>query len=972
MTPLPTRTRRRIALGLAAVLGAAGLNAVATSAAYAAPGCDVQYTTNDWPGGFTGRVIIKNPGDPISGWTLKWKFPTTTQKVVNGWQARWSQSGQDVTATNESYNGTIPTGGQVEIGFNGSWSGTNPKPTEFSVNGLTCGGTANPPPTVDITAPTSGQSFTAPADITVAATAADTAPGTVSKVEFYRNGLLVGEDTSAPYSFAQTSLPVGTYVLGAKATDNTGLSATDEVTVTVAAPAGPAVVTSPAAVSVPEGSFADVAVKLSQAPSSNVTVTATGSGDADVTATPTTFTFTTSNWNTAQNFRISAAEDSDSLNGVKTFTLAGTGVASTAVTATESDNEVSDYVRLFREQYQKIKTAGYFSPEGVPYHSIETLIVEAPDHGHETTSEAFSYWLWLEAYYGRIEGDWAPFNQAWTIMEKYIIPSSADQPTAGVAGDAQYASEYNWPDQYPSALNASVPVGKDPLRSELQSTYGTGDVYGMHWLIDVDNTYKFGRCGNGTTRPAYINTFQRGPQESVWETVPHPSCENFNFGATGSGYLPLFIKESGTSAKQWRYTNAPDADARAVEAAYWALTWATEQGKAADVAATVAKAAKMGDYLRYAMFDKYFKKVGNCTSPTSCPAGSGRDAAHYLMSWYYAWGGALDTSAAWSWRIGSSHNHFGYQNPMAAWALSNVAALKPRSSTAVADWTKSFQRQMEFYLWLQSAEGGIAGGATNSWEGAYGAPPSGTATFYGMAYDEKPVYHDPPSNEWFGFQAWSMHRIAELYFQTGDANAKKLLDKWVPWAISETTIGSNWSIPSTMAWSGQPTSYSGATGGPGANANLHVDVVATGRDVGVAASLARTLMFYAAKSGDASAKATAKGLLDALTSHADTKGVSTTETREDYKRFDDVFNSSTRQGLYVPSGYSGKMPNGDVIAPGKSFLDIRSFYKTDPEWAKVQAYLDGGPAPTFNYHRFWAQADIAMAYADYAKLFPNG
>src|ERR1700690_1314817 len=29
---------------------------------------------------------------------------------------------------------------------------------------------------------------------------------------------------------------------------------------------------------------------------------------------------------------------------------------------------------------------GYFSPEGIPYHAIETLIVEAPDYGHETTS----------------------------------------------------------------------------------------------------------------------------------------------------------------------------------------------------------------------------------------------------------------------------------------------------------------------------------------------------------------------------------------------------------------------------------------------------------------------------------------------------------------------------------------------------------------------------------------------------------
>jgi hypothetical protein len=66
------------------------------------------------------------------------------------------------------------------------------------------------------------------------------------------------------------------------------------------------------------------------------------------------------------------------------------------------------------------------------------------------------------------------------------------------------------------------------------------------------------------------------------------------------------------------------------------------------------------------------------------------------------------------------------------------------------------------------------------------------------------------------------------------------------------------------------------------------------------------------------------------------------------------------------------MPNGDVIAPGKSFLDIRSWYKNDPDFPKVQAYLNGGAAPTFNYHRFWAQVDVATGYADFARLFPNG
>ncbi len=131
-------------------------------------------------------------------------------------------------------------------------------------------------------------------------------------------------------------------------------------------------------------------------------------------------------------------------------------------------------------------------------------------------------------------------------------------------------------------------------------------------------------------------------------------------------------------------------------------------------------------------------------------------------------------------------------------------------------------------------------------------------------------------------------------------------------------------------------------------------------------------MWYAAKSGNAAAKNTAKGLIDALYANSDAQGVSTVETREDYRRFDDVYNASTGQGLYLPPGWTGDMPNGDLITAGKSFVDIRSFYKNDPAWPKVQAYLNGGAAPSFNYHRFWAQSDVAMAYADYGHLFPNG
>ncbi|MGV9767326.1 glycoside hydrolase family 48 protein [Micromonospora tulbaghiae] len=962
--------RRRTAMVAATALVIGGV-ALPAGAAQAAPACDVTYATNDWNNGFTANVTIKNLGDALNNWSLKFAFPNSSQRVVQGWSARWSQSGSEVTATNESWNGSLPTGASTSIGFNGSYSGSNPKPTAFTLNGVACNGAqTNQPPTVSLSVP-SGP-FEAPADVPLTATASD-ADGTISKVEFYRNGLLVNTDTTAPYGYDLLDLPAGSYTVQAKAYDNAGGTAVSEKSFTVTAASGPRLVASPSAVTVAEGGSATVRYTLSAAPTANVPVTLAVTGDSDITVSPSTLTLTSSNWSTGVTATVSAAEDSDTVGGTATITASATGYAPISVVATEADNDTpggdNAYIKKFLDQYGKIKNSGYFSPEGVPYHSIETLIVEAPDHGHETTSEAFSFWLWLEAQYGRVTQNWAPFNNAWTVMEKYIIPSHADQATAGSPGTPQYAAEHNLPSQYPSTLDANVPVGQDPLRSELQSTYGTGDIYGMHWLLDVDNTYGYGRCGDGTTRPAYINTFQRGTQESVWETVPQPSCDTFKHGGP-NGYLDLFVKESSAPAKQWKYTNAPDADARAVQAAYWALTWAKAQGKQADVAATVAKAAKMGDYLRYALFDKYFKKIGNCVGASTCPAASGRDSAHYLLSWYYAWGGAYDASQNWSWRIGSSHSHFGYQNPFAAWIMTNVAELKPKSPTAASDWQKSLDRQLEFYTWLQSAEGGIAGGATNSWDGSYAQPPAGTATFYGMFYDVDPVYNDPPSNQWFGMQAWSMQRIAELYLETGNAKAKALLDKWVPWAIANTTLGTNWSIPSDMKWTGQPANWNPSS--PQPNTNLHVEVTVKGQDVGVAGAYARTLIAYAAKSGNTAAKDTAKGLLDALSASADSKGVSTPEKRGDYKRFDDVYNAADGQGLYVPNGWTGKMPNGDVIAPGKSFLDIRSFYKNDPDWPKVQAYLDGGPEPVFNYHRFWAQADIAMAYADYGTYFPQG
>ncbi|MEN3538665.1 cellulose-binding domain-containing protein [Microbispora sp. ZYX-F-249] len=135
-----TTTGAGVISALAGVVALAGVATVGT--AQAATGCAVTYTTNDWPGGFTAAITIQNLGSAIDGWTLGFAFPDSGQKVGTGWSATYSQSGQNVTATNVDYNGAIATGASLSIGFNGSWSGSNPKPTSFTLNGVTCTGSA--------------------------------------------------------------------------------------------------------------------------------------------------------------------------------------------------------------------------------------------------------------------------------------------------------------------------------------------------------------------------------------------------------------------------------------------------------------------------------------------------------------------------------------------------------------------------------------------------------------------------------------------------------------------------------------------------------------------------------------------------------------------------------------------------------------------------------------------------------------
>jgi len=115
---------------------------------------------------------------------------------------------------------------------------TTSSPVSITVNPA-----APPPntsPSVALTSPSSGATFTAPATIALAASASDS-DGTVTRVEFYAGTTLLGSDTTSPFAFNWTNVAAGTYSLSARATDDDGAttaSAAISVTVNPSAPTG--------------------------------------------------------------------------------------------------------------------------------------------------------------------------------------------------------------------------------------------------------------------------------------------------------------------------------------------------------------------------------------------------------------------------------------------------------------------------------------------------------------------------------------------------------------------------------------------------------------------------------------------------------------------------------------------------------------------------------------------------------------
>src|SRR5882672_699594 len=141
----PTHRRRIGAVAAALIaLGAAALAVLAPARdAGAASGCQVSYRVNQWTGGFVGYVDVTAGASPVNGWTVTWTY-AAGQQITSSWNALVSQTGQAVTAVNAAYNASLAAGATVEFGVQGTWTTSNPTPTDLTVTGSGCAATASP------------------------------------------------------------------------------------------------------------------------------------------------------------------------------------------------------------------------------------------------------------------------------------------------------------------------------------------------------------------------------------------------------------------------------------------------------------------------------------------------------------------------------------------------------------------------------------------------------------------------------------------------------------------------------------------------------------------------------------------------------------------------------------------------------------------------------------------------------------
>lgn len=183
--------------------------------------------------------------------TLAWDASTSTN--IAGYRIYYGTTPHSYTGNLNVGAATSGTLSNLTAGATYYFAATaydnNSLESDFS-NEVSFTNTVQAAPTIVLTSPANGSTFTAPVNIALAASA--TANGhSLTKVQFYRGSTLIGEDATAPYALTWSGVSAGTYSLTARLVYDSGAIVTStpatSVVVAAAKPANTAPTISPIA-----------------------------------------------------------------------------------------------------------------------------------------------------------------------------------------------------------------------------------------------------------------------------------------------------------------------------------------------------------------------------------------------------------------------------------------------------------------------------------------------------------------------------------------------------------------------------------------------------------------------------------------------------------------------------------------------------------------------------------------------------
>lgn len=134
--------KRLFPLALGAALVALALVPVPASAA---PATATFAKTQDWGGGFEGKITLVNgTTTAINGWTVEFDLPAP-HTITTSWDAVRTSTGQHHVFRNPSWAPTLAAGASTSFGFNGSPGNFSGGVLNCTFNGASCsGGPTNP------------------------------------------------------------------------------------------------------------------------------------------------------------------------------------------------------------------------------------------------------------------------------------------------------------------------------------------------------------------------------------------------------------------------------------------------------------------------------------------------------------------------------------------------------------------------------------------------------------------------------------------------------------------------------------------------------------------------------------------------------------------------------------------------------------------------------------------------------------